>query len=378
MSEHHGIAISPRLPGGQAAASLTFTAEAVEARTAEGSLWKVLFSGLRLTRGGASGAMIFFHGPGDDPIIACEGLACLAEFDEASGRRFADEITRLRGQGRGGRAWALGCLAVLLVGVIALALALPWLWRSARAGVVDRLPASIDQQIGDAAWAEYASQDASARFPVSAAAVRTLVERIAATIPREDVAAGFTYQAAIIDKDEANAFALPGGRMVVYTGLLRRATAVDQLAGVIGHEIAHVARRHGLRSMIDQAGTMLVVSAVVGDVGGLAGVLTQGATVALLSAHSRDHERDADAEGARLLAAAGLDPHGLIAFFRLLQAMPGSESPTALAWVSSHPQHGERIAALETLIPSLPRATEPVALAIDWAAVQAEVGPPKP
>lgn len=371
MSEHHGIAISPRLPGGQAAASLTFTAEAVEARIADGSRWKVPFSGLRLTRGGASGAMIFFHGPGDDPIVACEGLACLVDFDEASGRRFADEITRLRGQGRGGRAWALGCLAVLLVGVIALALALPWLWRGARAGVIDRLPASIDQQIGDAAWAEYASQDASARFPVSAAAVRTLVERIAATIPRD---AGFTYQAAIIDKDEVNAFALPGGRMVVYTGLLRRATAVDQLAGVIGHEIAHVSRRHGLRSMIDQAGTMLVVSAVVGDVGGLAGVLTQGATVALLSAHSRDHERDADAEGARLLAAAGLDPHGLIAFFRLLQAMPGSESPTALAWVSSHPQHGERIAALEALIPTLTRAPA-TPLAIDWAAVQAEVGP---
>ena len=79
----------------------------------------------------------------------------------------------------------------------------------------------------------------------------------------------------------------------------------------------------------------------------------------------------------RLLAAAGLDPHGLIAFFRLLQAMPGSESPTALAWVSSHPQHGERIVALEALIPTLARAPA-FAPAIDWAAVQAEVGPPKP
>ena len=377
MSDLAGIAISPRLPGGQAAASVGFTAEAVEARTADGATWRVPFTGLRLVAGGASGAMVFFHATGDDPIVAVEGLACLAAFDEASGRRFSDELTRLRGQGRGGRSCALGCLALLLVGVVALALTLPWLWRTARAGVIDRLPVSIDQQIGDAAWGEYAGKDASARFPVSAAAVRVLVERIAATIPRDDVAAGFTYQASIIDQDETNAFALPGGRMVVYTGLLRHATSVDQLAGVIGHEIAHVSRRHGLRSMVDQAGTMLVISAVAGDVGGMAGVLTQGATVALLSAHSRDHERDADAEGARLLAAAGLDPHGLIAFFRLLQAMPGSESPSALAWVSSHPQHGERIAALEALIPTLARAPA-FAPAIDWAAVQAEVGPPKP
>jgi len=377
MSDLPGIAISPRLPGGQSAASVDFTAEAVVARTADGTLWKVPFTGLRLARGGASGDMVFFHPPGDDPIIASEGLACLAAFDEASGRRFTDEIARLRGQGRGRRSYALGCLAVLLSGVIALVLILPWAWRSARAGLVDRLPASVDQQLGDAAWGEFASQDASARFPASAAAIRALVERIAATIPRDDIAAGFTYQAAIIDRDEANAFALPGGRMVVYTGLLRRATAVDQLAGVIGHEIAHVARRHGLRAMVDQAGTMLVLSAVVGDVGGAVGVLTQGATVALLSAHSRDHERDADREGARMLAAAGLDPRGLIAFFRLLESMPGTQSPGALAWISSHPQHAERIAALEALIPTLPRV-QAAPLAIDWSAVQAEVGPVKP
>ena len=86
-----------------------------------------------------------------------------------------------------------------------------------------------------------------------------------------------------------------------------------------------------------------------------------------------------------VLATDRLSPHpvvkvvarGLIAFFRLLQAMPGSESPSALAWVSSHPQHGERIAALEALIPTLARAPA-FAPAIDWAAVQAEVGPPKP
>lgn len=373
MSGSRGIAISPRLPGGQAAADVAFTAEAVEARTADDATWRVPYAGLRLARGGASGGMVFFHPPGDDPIIAVEGLACLAAFDEASGRRFADEIARLRSQGGGRRSCALGCVVLLLLAVVAVAIAIPWLWRSARGAVVDRLPASLDQRIGEAAWGEFAGEDATARYPVSAAAVRALVDRIAAAVPRDDVAAGFAYQAAIIHRDEANAFALPGGRMVVYTGLIRRATSPDQLAGVIAHEIAHVAHRHGVRSLVDQAGTMLVLSAVVGDVGGLAGVLTQGATVALLSAHSREHERDADAEGARLLAAAGLDPHGLIGFFRLLQAMPGTEASAGMAWISSHPQHAERIAALEALIPTLPRA--PAApVAIDWTAVQAEVG----
>ena len=118
---------------------------------------------------------------------------------------------------------------------------------------------------------------------------------------------------------------------------------------------------------------MAAAQLLFGDASGVIAIAAQGATLAVLTGYSRDMEREADAEGARMMAAAGLDPRGMIGFFTLLKAEPGSEMPEGLQWMSTHPQHEARIAALEALIPDLPRG-EPAALDLDWGAVRRAAG----
>ena len=129
-------------------------------------------------------------------------------------------------------------------------------------------------------------------------------------------AAPFDLRIQVVDAPQINAFALPGGQIVVYTGLLRKAARPEQVAGVIAHEMAHVTLRHGLRGIAKQVGVLVGVQVLTGDLSGLA---AQVATAAISNAYSRDAEREADAEGARMLAAAGIDP--------VLIAAPNTPAP---------------------------------------------------
>jgi predicted Zn-dependent protease len=168
-------------------------------------------------------------------------------------------------------------------------------------------------------------------------------------------AASFPYTFQLVHDGSINAFALPGGPTFVHTGLIAAAENEAQLAGVMAHEIAHVALRHGTNQATKQMGAQLLLGAVGAAVGG--GELLQqlgglGAMGVLLK-YSRTAERQADLLGARIMSRAGYNPIEMARFFERLEAEGGSRGPD---WLSSHPNPGNRVAAVDKEIRSMPQA----------------------
>jgi predicted Zn-dependent protease len=176
------------------------------------------------------------------------------------------------------------------------------------------------------------------------------------------------WQVSVVSSPQVNAFCLPGGKMVVYTGILPVARTEAGLATVLGHEMAHATSRHGsqrlLQSQLSQ--TLLAgasASLAFGDMDPqrkmqVMAALGAGAQYGVLLPFSRKHEAEADEMGLSYMARAGYDPHEAIQFWeRMEQSGTGPQPPE---FASSHPSHGTRIARLKE---HLPRAEEEYARA---------------
>jgi len=174
---------------------------------------------------------------------------------------------------------------------------------------------------------------------------------------REAAASGFPFSFTLVSDPSINAFALPGGPMFIHTGLLAAVDNEAQLAGVMGHELAHVILRHGT-NQASKANLIqlpaLLASSVAGN-GSIMGQLAQvgiglGANSVLLK-YSRDAESEADALGSHLMAEAGYDPVEMARFFAKLNAEGGSRGPQFL---SDHPNPDNREAAINEEVRTLP------------------------
>lgn len=149
----------------------------------------------------------------------------------------------------------------------------------------------------------------------------------------------------VVADTSLNAFALPGGHVYVHAGLLAAAETPEALAGVLAHEVAHVAARHSTERLVKAYGLELVLGLVLGESAGLVEqLIAQLVGAGTLAKFSRDDEREADRLGLGLLAEAGYDPAGLAAFFEtLLQAQ--RQQPGAVAqFFSTHPVTEARLA----------------------------------
>ncbi|GAA0303778.1 M48 family metallopeptidase [Rhodovulum strictum] len=144
-----------------------------------------------------------------------------------------------------------------------------------------------------------------------------------------------------------NAFALPGGTVVLTDQFAQTFPDPDVIAAVLGHEIAHVSARHGLRQLYRSLSVYVLVALIAGDVGPvLENVLLEG-NLLLSLAYSRAHEHEADALGIEIAARAGFDPAALIRFFEELDRITGAQGP---AWRSTHPLSADRARAVRDLL----------------------------
>ena len=162
---------------------------------------------------------------------------------------------------------------------------------------------------------------------------------------------GFEWEVNLIQDDKTvNAFALPGGKMAVYTGILPVCATEAGLAVVMGHEIGHVVARHGTERMTNSLGLEAVLSFV--NLGDYLSLAREGLDLLVNKPFSRSQESEADKIGIHYMARAGYDPREAIDFWQRMQAQGGSEPPEFL---STHPSHETRI---EDLKAELPRALE--------------------
>lgn len=161
---------------------------------------------------------------------------------------------------------------------------------------------------------------------------------------------GVKWQYFVIDDPKTvNAFATPGGRIYVYTGLLLAAENEAEVVGVLGHELGHVVARHSARQLVAAKGLETVSAMALGkdpaDVALLAAALVGKGTI---MAYGRDMELEADRYGAKYANAIGYAPQGLASFFQKLQAQ--GEAPAFLTFLSTHPANSERIEKINAQI----------------------------
>ncbi len=167
-----------------------------------------------------------------------------------------------------------------------------------------------------------------------------------------------TWHFTVVDSREVNAFALPGGWIYVNRGLIERSTNMSELAGVLGHEIGHVTRRHSVQQMQQAEGANVGVSLLctltkVCDSGAGQAAVGLGGT-ALFAKFSRADEAEADAEGVKTTIAAGISPNGIPEMFRILLSERKSNPGALDAFFASHPMEEDRIAATQALIAKYP------------------------
>jgi predicted Zn-dependent protease len=174
-----------------------------------------------------------------------------------------------------------------------------------------------------------------------------------------------SWEVVVFREESANAFALPGGKIGVHTGLLKVAKTDGQLAAVLGHEVGHVIARHGAErvssGMATQGGLAAIDAFILGkSVSGgqrqlILGGLGLASQVGVLLLFSRSHESEADLIGLDLMSRAGFDPRQSVELWRNMAAAGGGQPPQ---WLSTHPSHETRISALQAGIPESLRKYE--------------------
>lgn len=218
------------------------------------------------------------------------------------------------------------------------------------------LPLFDDVQMGSQAFAEIRSKEKVSNDPAANARVRRVGERIAQAVG--DRMPNAQWEFVVFDEAETvNAFALPGGKVGVYTGLLKLAATDDELAFVMGHEIAHVTSRHSAQratAMLGATAGGLLLEAFTRDnekrdlILAAYGIGAAGGTLA----YSRAHESESDYIGLRYAAYAGYDPRASVTFWQKMSAAggKGGKPPELL---STHPSDERRIANLQEQIPQV-------------------------
>jgi hypothetical protein len=181
--------------------------------------------------------------------------------------------------------------------------------------------------------------------------VEDIGRRLAGAIPAELRHPGFEYTFDVVNQKEINAFALPGGPMFLNRGMIEAAKTEAEVAGVMAHEISHVALRHGTAQATK--GERFQLGALAGQVlgaviGGAAGsIIAQGSQFGLgayFLKYGREYEREADLLGAQIMARAGYDPRQMANMFRTIEAQGGGSGGPE--WLSSHPNPGNRYDAI--------------------------------
>jgi len=233
-----------------------------------------------------------------------------------------------------------------------------------------RLPASVDRKLGEAVDVQLRAKldtahagkpfecGSASEEQAGRAALDRLMQRLQA-VPGLPLPLHVT----VVRRKEANALALPGGQIYVFQGLIAKADSADELAGVIAHEIGHVAHRDGTKAVLHAGGLSFLFGMLLGDfVGG--GAVVVAARTVLQSSYSRGAEAAADLYGARLMARAGGDPRALGV---ILGKIGGATEP-GMKILLDHPETAARVAAIDKIAGKRP--PKPLLSSDEWTALK--------
>ena len=250
-----------------------------------------------------------------------------------------------------------------LTGAAIVASALLW-WQGSHAigALAGLIPVSTEQQLGQLALSQVRAQGGIVDSGAAQQAVQEIGQKLTA-------GSRYRYRWLVKQDDTVNAFAMPGGIIVVHTGLLRQAADPGELAGVLAHEVQHVEQRHTLRQMLGSLGWGALVGVTIGDISAVAAMLAHQAGTLYFS---RDMEEEADRLGLQALQRAHIRPDGMLSFF---QKLDGKEKAKVPDWISSHPQTAARAQQIRSLINATPCPACLPLRSDHWQAMKAALPP---
>lgn len=235
------------------------------------------------------------------------------------------------------------------------------------------VPASTVQSMAMTDYKQFLTENKLSADAAMTARVRTVggriqkaVESYFASQNMSDRLAGYQWEYNLIENKDINAWAMPGGKVVVYTGLLTVATTETELAVVMGHEIAHAVADHGgerlSQGLIVQLGGMGLDYAIQNKPDAAKQLFTQayatGSSIGVMLPYSRLHENEADHLGLIFMAMAGYDPQAAVAFWQKMSAANKGAKP--MEWLSTHPADSTRIRNIQALLPEAQKYYKPI------------------
>jgi Zn-dependent protease with chaperone function len=230
---------------------------------------------------------------------------------------------------------------------------------------VSRIPVEWEQKLGESAYRDFLSHQETMKEGLAVTALGEMTKRLTDQIPDNP----YKFDVTVVKSDVVNAFALPGGYVVVFTGLMKKAESGEEVAGVLSHELNHVLQRHGLERIVKSLGLLTVAAIVVGNQQGLLGMMKQLGVELLTLKFSREQETEADLTGLQLLQRAKIDPSGMITFFERLS----EKDQGRMEWLSTHPMSTARADRLKSELAALPKKL-PEPFTFDWKQVQVSLG----
>lgn len=204
------------------------------------------------------------------------------------------------------------------------------------------VPVSWEEKLGEAVLDQvveyFAGQEEKAQRRCVAEAgwqaLEGLIEKLDAAVETP-----YQFKHIVVDLDVTNAFALPGGQIVVFKGLLDFAESPEEVAAVLAHEMGHVVLRHGTQSMLKSLGITFFFGIMLGDMG--SGAIAAAGETLVSVTYSREAETEADTFALNALQSAGITADGLVSFFKRLQEVEG-DLPGVLQLLSTHPSSESR------------------------------------
>lgn len=335
--------------------------------TSERQSESVPFSDMAVSAGGLDHdqLVIKWAGPDGQRTLYLKNLDVIHAFRHAAPdhlsqplERAAEQVRQVRQRHR--MVWSIvgGTFLVLVLG----------LWFGSDQLVelaVDRIPVEWERKLGESAYHDFLARQEVMKEGSAVEAVKEMTHRLTSQIPDNP----YAFEVTVVKSDVVNAFALPGGYIVVFTGLMKKAESGEEVAGVLAHELNHVLQRHGLERIIKQLGFVAVVSIVLGNPPGLGGAMKQLGVELMTLKFGRAQETEADVTGLQLLHRAKIDPSGMITFFQRL----AEKDEGRVEWLSTHPMSNARAERLKAQLAEMPKQN-PEPFTFDWTKVRASQG----
>jgi predicted Zn-dependent protease len=251
---------------------------------------------------------------------------------------------------------------LLVAGGLALVVLVGWsVIQLVPRAVMAFLPTSLDRQLGETAAEQILADATECTNPAVLEALKSTLGPLEAALPEDQR----PVRVHVLDDEAVNAFALPGGHVFVFRGLLKEARSADEVAGVLAHEIGHAVLRHGMKRMSRELTLWLGLEILLGDAGGVIQLIGSAAANLGTLKFDRDEEREADLYAVEQSAAAGFDPRALGEFLGRMEEHP------IPSFLTTHPDPGERKRTNEEAAAALPGAGQggPAEAVKPWPAI---------